>query len=180
MGSIGDFTQCPPFTVEPTPEYPLQLRKVTYAQLYEIVRDVVSALLYYGLRPGDRVASYSSNCIARVFLGANGFILTHRIVSLGKCSCMLGDYRYRGYLGQRSSWFWAGRCNRTVCYIIKWFLSHSCNIRIDWIKYNQDSSSQLMLWCTLILLLWLLRPSKLCLAITTRCINTYPSSPHCF
>ena len=70
----------PSFTVEPTPEHPLQLRKVTYAELYDIVRDVVSALLYHGLRPGDRVASYSSNCIARVFLGANGFMLTHNIV----------------------------------------------------------------------------------------------------
>lgn len=70
----------PSFTVEPTSEHPLQLRKVTYAELYDIVRDVVSALLYHGLRPGDRVASYSSNCIARVFLGANGFMLAHNIV----------------------------------------------------------------------------------------------------
>ena len=59
--------QCPSFTVEPTPEHSLQLRNVTYAQLYDIVRDVVSALLYHGLKPGDRVASYSSNCIVRVF-----------------------------------------------------------------------------------------------------------------
>jgi acetoacetyl-CoA synthetase len=58
---------CPSYTVEPTPEHSLQLRSVTYAQLYDIVRDVVSALLYHGLRPGDRVASYSSNCIVRVF-----------------------------------------------------------------------------------------------------------------
>ena len=54
-------------TVEPTPEHSLQLRNVTYAELYDIVRDVVSALLYHGLKPGDRVASYSSNCIVRVF-----------------------------------------------------------------------------------------------------------------
>ena len=91
------------FIVEPTPEHPLQLRKVTYAQLYDMVRDVVSALLFHGLRPGDRVASYSSNSIVRVFLGANGFISTHRIVPLGKCCCVLGDYRYWRYLGQCSS-----------------------------------------------------------------------------
>ena len=47
----------PSFIVEPTPEHSLQLRNVTYAQLYGIVRDLVSALLYHGLRPGDRVAS---------------------------------------------------------------------------------------------------------------------------
>ncbi|KAF8812424.1 acetoacetyl-CoA synthetase [Phlegmacium glaucopus] len=52
--------------IEPTPEYSIQLRDITYAKLHDIVRDVVSALLYHGLRPGDRVASYSSNCIANV------------------------------------------------------------------------------------------------------------------
>ena len=98
MDDIDDFILSI-FTVEPTPEHSLQLRKVTYAQLYDIVRDVVSALLYHGLRPGDRVASYSSNCIVRVFLGANRFILTHRFVSLGKCGYMFSDYRCRRYLG---------------------------------------------------------------------------------
>ncbi|TDL29505.1 acetoacyl-CoA synthetase [Rickenella mellea] len=42
------------------------LRRVTYAKLYELVSDVVSALLKLGLQPGDRVASYSSNCIENI------------------------------------------------------------------------------------------------------------------
>ena len=41
------------------------LRRVTYAELYDLVADLVSALLSYGLKPGDRVASYSSNCVVR-------------------------------------------------------------------------------------------------------------------
>lgn len=54
-------------TVEPTatlPEPPL--RRVTYAELYALTADVVSALLACGLKPGDRVASYASNCIVRL------------------------------------------------------------------------------------------------------------------
>ena len=35
---------------------------MTYSELYNLVADLVSALLSYGLQPGDRVASYSSNC----------------------------------------------------------------------------------------------------------------------
>lgn len=51
-------------TAEPTPDYPTPPdRVVTYAQLYAIVADLVSALLHLGLKPGDRVASYSSNCV---------------------------------------------------------------------------------------------------------------------
>ena len=93
-----------PFTVEPTPDHSLQLRNVTYAQLYHIVRDLVSALLFHGLRPGDRVASYSSNCIVSLFLGANVFMsATRKTVSLGKRSCMFSHYRYRRHLGQCSS-----------------------------------------------------------------------------
>ncbi|KZT24492.1 acetoacetyl-CoA synthetase [Neolentinus lepideus HHB14362 ss-1] len=52
---------------EPTsavPEPPL--RQVTYAELYLIVADLVSALLSLGLKAGDRVASYSSNCIENI------------------------------------------------------------------------------------------------------------------
>ncbi|KDR83730.1 hypothetical protein GALMADRAFT_236077 [Galerina marginata CBS 339.88] len=52
---------------EPTPDHPMsRLRRVTYAQLHTLVADVVSALLYHGVKPGDRVASYSSNCIENV------------------------------------------------------------------------------------------------------------------
>jgi acetoacetyl-CoA synthetase len=39
---------------------------VTYHELYNLVADLVSALLSYDLQPGDRVASYSSNCIENV------------------------------------------------------------------------------------------------------------------
>ncbi|KAF8165335.1 acetoacetyl-CoA synthetase [Crassisporium funariophilum] len=53
--------------IEPTPEHPSpSLRTFTYAQLYALTADVVSALLHHGLKSGDRVASYSSNCIENV------------------------------------------------------------------------------------------------------------------
>jgi acyl-CoA synthetase (AMP-forming)/AMP-acid ligase II len=52
---------CP---AEPIAGTPIpRLQSVTYAQLYDLVADLVSALLSCGLQPGDRVASYSSNCI---------------------------------------------------------------------------------------------------------------------
>ncbi|KAF9534315.1 acetoacetyl-CoA synthetase [Crepidotus variabilis] len=54
---------------EPTPAEPiLRLRKVTYHQLYTLVADLVSSLKHYGIGVGDRVASYSSNCIENVAL----------------------------------------------------------------------------------------------------------------
>ncbi|KIK97146.1 hypothetical protein PAXRUDRAFT_825234 [Paxillus rubicundulus Ve08.2h10] len=50
-------------TTEPTPDSPNPPeRQVTYAELYDTVADLVSALHGLGLHPGDRVASYSSNC----------------------------------------------------------------------------------------------------------------------
>ncbi|KAH9482673.1 Acetoacetyl-CoA synthetase [Psilocybe cubensis] len=53
--------------IEPTPDLPNpRLRQLSYAQLYSLVADAVSALLFYGVKPGDRVASYSSNCIENV------------------------------------------------------------------------------------------------------------------
>ena len=39
------------------------VRSISYGDLYAVVADCVSALLSYGLKPGDRVGSYSSNCI---------------------------------------------------------------------------------------------------------------------
>ncbi|KAI6105574.1 acetoacyl-CoA synthetase [Pisolithus sp. B1] len=52
---------------EPTPDCPSPAeRRVTYARLYDLVADLVSALLQLGLKPGDRVASYCSNCIENV------------------------------------------------------------------------------------------------------------------
>lgn len=62
-----------PRTQYPCPVEPLgdkvtpELRRITYAELYSLVADLVSALLDLGLQPGDRVASYSSNCIVRQF-----------------------------------------------------------------------------------------------------------------
>ncbi|CCO26473.1 acetoacetyl-CoA synthetase [Rhizoctonia solani AG-1 IB] len=50
--------------VEPTPDLASSpLRQITYAELYIQVADIVSALIEYGVKKGDRVASYSSNCI---------------------------------------------------------------------------------------------------------------------
>ncbi|GLB33820.1 putative acetyl-coenzyme A synthetase N-terminus [Lyophyllum shimeji] len=52
---------------EPTPDFPSpELQKCTYLQLYNLVADLASALLLNGLEPGDRVGSYSSNCIENV------------------------------------------------------------------------------------------------------------------
>lgn len=52
---------------EPTPNCPSPAdRRVTYAQLYDIVANLVSALRQLELKPGDRVASYCSNCIENV------------------------------------------------------------------------------------------------------------------
>lgn len=53
-------------SVEPEPNNPNpEFRRVSYAELYALVSDIVSAFLAHGLKPGDRVASYSSNCIVR-------------------------------------------------------------------------------------------------------------------
>ncbi|KAJ1308642.1 hypothetical protein OPQ81_004336 [Rhizoctonia solani] len=50
--------------VEPTADLVgSPFRQVTYAELYTQVADIVSALIEHGVKKGDRVASYSSNCI---------------------------------------------------------------------------------------------------------------------
>lgn len=52
---------------EPTADFPSpELQKCTYLRLQNLVADLASALLLNGLEPGDRVASYSSNCIENV------------------------------------------------------------------------------------------------------------------
>ncbi|KAF8484292.1 hypothetical protein JB92DRAFT_3029847 [Gautieria morchelliformis] len=52
---------------EPTPGCPdPPRRKISYRDLYELVSHLVSALLLVPIQPGDRVASYSSNCIDNV------------------------------------------------------------------------------------------------------------------
>lgn len=51
-------------TAEPTPALPdPPYRRVTYRELYDLTARVVDALRAEGIKPGDRVASYSSNCI---------------------------------------------------------------------------------------------------------------------
>ncbi|KAI0335499.1 acetoacyl-CoA synthetase [Cubamyces sp. BRFM 1775] len=53
--------------IEPEPNHPNpDFRRVSYAELYALVSDLVSAFLAHGLKPGDRIASYSSNCIENV------------------------------------------------------------------------------------------------------------------
>ncbi|EJF61261.1 acetoacetate-CoA ligase [Dichomitus squalens LYAD-421 SS1] len=53
--------------IEPELNHPHpELRRVSYAELYAVVADLVSAFLARGLQPGDRIASYSSNCIENV------------------------------------------------------------------------------------------------------------------
>ncbi|KAI9000978.1 acetoacyl-CoA synthetase [Trametes punicea] len=53
--------------IEPEPKHPNpDVRRVSYAELYASVSDLVSAFLAHGLKPGDRIASYSSNCIENV------------------------------------------------------------------------------------------------------------------
>ncbi|KAJ3869570.1 acetoacetyl-CoA synthetase [Lentinula novae-zelandiae] len=52
---------------EPTPENANpKLKRCSYAQLYTLVADLASALLHHGVKAGDRIASYSSNCIENV------------------------------------------------------------------------------------------------------------------
>ncbi|KAG8934326.1 hypothetical protein FRC02_010183 [Tulasnella sp. 418] len=52
---------------EPTPSSPNPpYRSISYGDLYELVERLVSSLLSSGVRPGDRVASYSSNCIENI------------------------------------------------------------------------------------------------------------------
>jgi acetoacetyl-CoA synthetase len=66
---------------EPHPRHPTPaLRELSYAGLYALVADLVSALLGAGLVRGDRVASYSSNCIVRGSRGAPSVLgaETHR------------------------------------------------------------------------------------------------------
>ncbi|CCM02494.1 uncharacterized protein FIBRA_04595 [Fibroporia radiculosa] len=53
--------------IEPEPNNPdPPLRRVSYAELYSLVADLVSAFLSLGLKAGDRVASYSSNSVENV------------------------------------------------------------------------------------------------------------------
>ncbi|KAF7301696.1 Acetoacetyl-CoA synthetase [Mycena indigotica] len=54
---------------EPTPLHPTpEFRRCTYAELYELVAELVSSLLANDIKPGDRIAAYSSNSIETVAL----------------------------------------------------------------------------------------------------------------
>lgn len=52
-----------PRAAEPTPQASADYIKITYAELYNATADAESALLSLGIKAGDRVASYSTNCI---------------------------------------------------------------------------------------------------------------------
>ncbi|KAG8986406.1 hypothetical protein FRB90_004043, partial [Tulasnella sp. 427] len=51
-----------PTSTSPSPAY----RKCTYAELYDLTRRLTYALRKRGVKEGDRVASYASNCIENV------------------------------------------------------------------------------------------------------------------
>ncbi|KAG6854774.1 hypothetical protein C0991_001201 [Blastosporella zonata] len=62
--------------LEPTADTPVPaLRKCTYSELYDVTADLASSLLRNGLKPGDRVASYSSNCIVSSSSSLNAHFL---------------------------------------------------------------------------------------------------------
>ncbi|KAG9017281.1 hypothetical protein FRB93_007394 [Tulasnella sp. JGI-2019a] len=52
---------------EPTPSTPNPpYRHITYRELYDLTSRVVDSLKNAGIKPGDRIASYASNCIENV------------------------------------------------------------------------------------------------------------------
>ncbi|TFK23288.1 hypothetical protein FA15DRAFT_472442 [Coprinopsis marcescibilis] len=84
--------------VEPLSENTIpNYRKCTYADLYKLVADIASALLHYGLKPGDRVASYTSNCIVSHLRRSR----MYTSISSGKCGSLSRHNRPRWYMGQR-------------------------------------------------------------------------------
>jgi hypothetical protein len=115
-------------------------RTLSFAELYALVGDLASALLGAGLRPGDRVASYASNCIVSASPPRRQarYLLTYprtgkrRGVSRGDsdrcvrrfhclawpalthcmCSARVGGHRL--HLGQCCRRLWRGRGSRAV------------------------------------------------------------------
>lgn len=84
---------------EPTPECPNPPhQRVTYADLYAMVADLVSALLMLDLKPGDRVASYSSNCIENVIACLAATAIGRQFLTVLRFANLR-----RVHLGQRSS-----------------------------------------------------------------------------
>ena len=68
-------------TAEPSSEFPVvHTRLCSYAELYQLVTALVSALLQHGIQPGDRVASYSSNCIVSLRTFTPGYDSQHHFM----------------------------------------------------------------------------------------------------
>ncbi|KAJ8086639.1 hypothetical protein PM082_005462 [Marasmius tenuissimus] len=73
---------------EPTNDDPAPpTRSCSYGELYDLVKHLVSALLASGFKAGDRVASYSSNCIAstRLITGHFGPASGHIYENVAAC-----------------------------------------------------------------------------------------------
>jgi hypothetical protein len=83
------------FTAEPAPNFPSPVpRRITYAELYALVADLVSAFILSGLSPGDRVASYSSNCIASP-MNYRAIQWLNVLIDIGECRCCSCCYSHR-------------------------------------------------------------------------------------
>ena len=78
-----------------------------------MVADIVSALLSRGFKPGDRVASYASNCI----VGRLSRVLPELTLAAGKRGGVSGNCRPRWHLAQRLRGFWPRCCPRKVAWL---------------------------------------------------------------
>ena len=103
--ACGTIIVCFLLPAEPDPSNPNPaLRRVSYAELYALVADLSSALLALGLKPGDRVASYSSNSI--VSLAFPCYVL------------VFPNSRPRHYSAPGAAWRWLTRhrdCLSRIC-----------------------------------------------------------------
>ena len=145
-------------SAEPTEEHPdPELRKCTYSELYDMVADVASALLLHGLKPGDRVASYSGNCIVSTPLKSCAYLpcppcnvnsshITPPSIK-GKCGRVLGycgDWRHLGQCGSR---FRTRRCLGEVCHLRTYFAYRPVEVSVDSSRYNRSFCLRWMQSC---------------------------------
>lgn len=94
---------------EPTPETPSPpLRSVSYADLYVQVFHVVQALKEIEIKPGDRIASYSSNCIVSPSPPLCPAFMRAEHLWVGKHCCRIGSNCPGSSLGLCCRRFWAG------------------------------------------------------------------------
>lgn len=140
-------------TAEPSSEFPVvHTRLCSYAELYQLVTALVSALLQHGIQPGDRVASYSSNCIVSLRTFTPGYDSQHHFmiyIFLGKCGSLPCYSGYWWYLGQcrrrlrirrRFGTVRNGKHDVTVIFTVMCLRSASN-------RYSPKSFLRLMLWC---------------------------------